>query len=625
MSILRYTASADNTITNAFQEDLATRGTGSSMGQSDILEIFSIYGQASTGSSEASRVLINFPISKIKSDRTSGKIPAPGSVNFILKMYNAAHGNTNPENFDLYVAPLSQSWDEGRGLDMENYTDLTYDKIGSNWINAKPTSSKATASITVSGTPTNALTMTITDVTGTSTVITSSAALGAGTATDTSFSNVGTPEQIRNAMTLAITNGSAGITATNVSTDKITLTQDTAGPLGDTAITNNLDNVTSDAKFSGGGRWTSVGGDFLTADAVTKNMPTGLEDLEIDVTTIVEKWILGSAGGEYDNYGFMIKYTNEYESYFSSSNGQNSGSVIHNPAGQTHSYYTKKFFGRGTEFFFARPVIEAQLTDQKKDNRGNFQVSSSVLPAANNKNKIYYYNYSQGQLVDIAGDSSIQPVVKLYYSSASVPTGDPRGFLRGSDNNAQSSISATRESTGVYYVEIAATSSIVTSTYPYLVDVWAMPDGTEFYTGSAITPIIHNPGSSRSRDTYVVSIKNLQRTYSPKDNVRFRTYIRKKNWSPSIYTVAQNSPQNLIIEDAIYKVERVVDNLEVIRYGTGSIKYSSLSYDSEGNYFDLDMSLFEKGYQYAIMLSFYDGYVGSYVEQPYKFKFRVDE
>jgi len=464
----------------------------------------------------------------------------------------------------------------------------------------------------------------MTDATGTSTVITSAAALGAGTATDTSFSNVGTPEQIRNAMTLAIANGSAGITATNVSTDKITLTQDTAGPLGDTAITNNLDNVTSDAKFSGGGTWTSVGGDFLTGDALTKNMPTGLEDLEIDVTTIVEKWITGAAGGEYDNHGFIIKYTNEYESYFSSSTGQNSGNIIHNPAGQTHSYYTKKFFGRGSEFFFARPVIEAQMADQKKDDRGNFQVSSSVLPATNNKNKVYYYNYSQGQLVDIAGDSTISPIVKFYYSSASVPTGTERGFLRASDNNPQSSISAVRESTGVYYVEIAATSSVVTSTYPYLVDVWSLADGTEFYTGSAITPIIHNPSAGRSKDTYVVSIKNLQRKYSSKDNIRLRTYIRKKNWSPSIYTVAQNSPQNLIIEDAIYKVERVVDDLEVIRYGTGSIKYSSLSYDSDGNYFDLDMSLFERGYQYAIVLSFYDGYVGSYTEQPYKFKFRVD-
>ena len=68
MAIKRYTASKDNTITNAFESNLSTRGTGSNMGLSDILEVFSIYGQAQQPSSsqgagsgdttELSRVLL---------------------------------------------------------------------------------------------------------------------------------------------------------------------------------------------------------------------------------------------------------------------------------------------------------------------------------------------------------------------------------------------------------------------------------------------------------------------------------------------------------------------------------------------------------------------------------------
>ncbi len=72
MAIVRYTASADNTITNAFKEDLATRGTGSNMGTSDTLEVFSIYGQESSGSAELSRAIIKFPATgtvSIKADR----------------------------------------------------------------------------------------------------------------------------------------------------------------------------------------------------------------------------------------------------------------------------------------------------------------------------------------------------------------------------------------------------------------------------------------------------------------------------------------------------------------------------------------------------------------------------
>ena len=50
MAILRYTASADNTITNAFKSFATNniRATGSNMGSADILEVFSIYGRRSS-------------------------------------------------------------------------------------------------------------------------------------------------------------------------------------------------------------------------------------------------------------------------------------------------------------------------------------------------------------------------------------------------------------------------------------------------------------------------------------------------------------------------------------------------------------------------------------------------
>ena len=130
MSIKRYFSNADNTINNAFSSTLTIRGTGSNAGQSDILEVFSIYGQASSGSIEKSRALINFDVSKIKSDRDSSVIPASGSVKFVLRLFNAEHGQTLPTNSTLAVLPISQSWNEGSGLDMEEYSDHDI----SNWI-----------------------------------------------------------------------------------------------------------------------------------------------------------------------------------------------------------------------------------------------------------------------------------------------------------------------------------------------------------------------------------------------------------------------------------------------------------------------------------------------------------
>ena len=81
----------------------------------------------------------------------------------------------------------------------------------------------------------------------------------------------------------------------------------------------------------------------------------------------------------------------------------------------------------------------------------------------------------------------------------------------------------------------------------------------------------------------------------------------------------------MTIATASFRVLRVVDDYEVIPYGTGSDKHTVLSYDSSGSYFDFDMKMLEPGYQYTFKYAFYDGYTTTYIEQPYLFKFRVIE
>ncbi len=118
MAIKRYFAEADNTITNAFQENLTIRSTGSNMGQADILEVFSIYAQQSSTSTELARILLKFPVNDIQTDIDNGIIPSTG-VTYHLKMFNARHPWTLPKNYDLEILAVSSSWEEGNGLDME--------------------------------------------------------------------------------------------------------------------------------------------------------------------------------------------------------------------------------------------------------------------------------------------------------------------------------------------------------------------------------------------------------------------------------------------------------------------------------------------------------------------------
>jgi len=503
MAIKKYIANSDNTITNAYKEDFNIRGTGSNMGQADILEVFSLYAQRDSGSAELSRMLVQFPVSTISTDRTAGTIPASGSVSFYLKMYNAEHTKTLPRDFKLTVNAASGSWEEGVGLDMENYTDLTYNKIGSNWINRT----------------------------------------------------------------------------------------------GSTA-------------------WATAGGDHYTdtSSSFEQQFELGTENLEIDVTTIVEQWVNsgGNVLGSKDNHGFLIKLSGAYEASSSTNLG-----------GAAESYYTKKFFARSSEFFFERPTIEARWDSSRRDNRGNFHYASDALSTTDNLNTLYMYNYFKGTLKDIAGLDSAVPTLTFYYSSGSVPEGTAL-YFKNSGGTAVNSLAASRVSKGVYKVILSGTSSMTTTTYPYLVDVWTY-SGTQIHSGSAITPKTHNFSNYNPNQNHVISMPNLKDSYYNNQTERFRIYTRYKNWSPNIYTKAKSNPDALLIESASYQIKRLSDNKVVIPYGTSSTNHTVLSYDVSGSYFDLDMSMFEAGYTYGIEYSFYEDSIGSYTKQPYIFKIRVEK
>ena len=146
--------------------------------------------------------------------------------------------------------------------------------------------------------------------------------------------------------------------------------------------------------------------------------------------------------------------------------------------------------------------------------------------------------------------------------------------------------------------------------------------GTEYHTGSAITPKTFDSYSYNFDQKYVSKVTNLRAIYSTGETVRFRLYVRPKDWSPTIYTVASKDVETSIIEDAYYKIVRVSDNLKVIPFGTGTLNYTRLSYDVSGSYFDLKMDLFDTDTVYELSFNYLIN--GSYVDQPEKFRFRVE-
>jgi len=502
MSIKRYTAIKDNTITNAFESNLTTRGTGSNMGRADSLEVFSIFAQASSASNEQTRILVQFPVSSsdtgttILADRTAGKIPVSGSVNFFLKMFNVAHDQTVPRDFTLNISPISQSWEEGYGLDMENYSDKTYDGTGSTWISA---------------------------------------------AARTLWTNV-------NSTTLE---GGSYLSASWMGSP-----------------------VTVYDEFN-----------------YKKTFDGGTEDLEINITGLVEQWIIGTASSGYENYGVGIHLTASQES-------------------GSRSYYTKKFSARSSEFFFNRPIIEARWDSSRKDQRGSFYVSSSALSSTDNLNTIYFYNYVRGQPKNLPNVETGLINLQVYTSSSG---GEQ---LTTTTDASPMPVTGGWVATGIYSASFAldTTASVV-------YDRWY--SGSIYYHTGSITPETTTPSNIFDTAEYITSITNLRSEYLNNDVARIRLYTRKRNWNPTIYTVATANIENSVIDDVYFKVFRAVDDKDVISYGTGSLNHTRLSYDVSGSYFDLDMSLLEVGFEYGIRFVFYTN--GSYDEHNTTFKFKVIE
>jgi hypothetical protein len=388
--------------------------------------------------------------------------------------------------------------------------------------------------------------------------------------------------------------------------------------------------------------WSSSGGTYVTG---TTDLPSGggrayqdyvkditldrgTEDISVDVTSLVEAWIkyehVDSSDGAtvverksnltshnaLKNYGFGIRVTSSQEN-------------------DNRSYYTKKFFARGSEYFYKRPVLEARWDSSVSDDSNNFYLSSS-LADNENLNTIYFYNYIRGRLKNI-------PAVGTGKIGVSIFSGSEDNLSIARSSNAIGlpqwpnlshidavTITGSYVSTGIYSASFAYTSSNITTIFPVWHDLDQSPySNVQYHTGTAIQVKSFDSLDYTPNTEYYCKVINLKDSYNKDENPRLRLYIRNKNWSPTIYTRASTDIENTTLERVYYKVIRDVDNLTIVSYGTGSSDnyYSKLSYDASGSYFDLDMSLFEKDYMYSIKFLFdVEGYKK---EQPETFRFRV--
>ena len=729
MPIIKFFASKDNTITDAFLPGLRNRATSSNQGASDIFEVHSIYAQSTTSSIEKTRALVQFPVDKILASRNSEKIPASGSVDFVLRFFNAAHNSTTPESFTISITPVLQPWTEGIGLDMETYSDIG----ASSWLSCSATtpwsSEGGTDSVAVSDNLNSGLephiynysfdtgledfTLDISELTE----LWLQNESGGSVAASASLTLTSVPATGEKFKIFATTGESLEVifSTSSLTTGNISYVERVAGN-----ITNTRNNVVTSIQASPLFSSANLDSDKLTITQTNKGFygNTAISSsagIPITITNF-------NGGAGVINNGILVKLSGSAED----------GSL-------EKSYYTKKFFARNSEFFFKKPTIEARSENVIADDRGTIFKSSSLAPASDNLNKIYLYNVFNGAYADIPNTGS-NLLVKFVSDVGQSPVTMSAGDL----DSTKTFVTASRHSKGVYEAQFAydgsesklrevwtADTRLAQGTFTYTGTVADLNNGVNFtlvdtagishvYTfdtsgdthtvsgqnstigvqtakgGSDTTAIASQvnaainassffdssvnsnqvtikqklPGTNGNRASaqsagnvgytvtnlaipnsapytelvtgsyfdintfpsydinnmskYVFKITNLKSNYTQDENVKLRLHTKKKNNNLNIYTVATNQSQVENVKNVFYKISRTADNLCVVNYSTGSgTKYTKLSYDMSGSYFELDMSILEPNYQYEISFLRQEGI--NFFEQDEKFRFRVKE
>lgn len=313
--------------------------------------------------------------------------------------------------------------------------------------------------------------------------------------------------------------------------------------------------------------WAVSGGDFYSSPTASAHFDTGYEDVDVDVTQIVNAWLSGT----YPNYGLSLRMTASVESDLNFGN-----------------YYVKKFYSRHSDHEDRVPYIEARVTDYLRDDRSNiFWGRSGTL---------YLYNIVGGLYQDL-------PTANVY-----VNLQDSSGTLL--------SLTASHGTTGIY----SASFSLPTGTYSGSIfyDKWG--SGSFSFATGTFTISQGSPLQTVSQNLLTARIRNVQDEYSPEDVPVFEVLFRKRAHALPVLQTASLAPVPYIVENAYYAIENDSTRERVIPFGTGSQQHTRLSYGANGNSFKLFMTNLHSGNVYRVVFLVNEQGRKQVVDSGFKFK-----
>ena len=312
--------------------------------------------------------------------------------------------------------------------------------------------------------------------------------------------------------------------------------------------------------------WNTQGGDFLPSPTASAYFDVGSEDIDEDITSIVNGWLSGT----FPNYGLGVMMTASIES----------DSLY-------TDYYRKKFYSRQTSYEDRGPYIEVRTNDFRPDDRVNMQWGRT--------GSLYIYNVIGGVFQDLSGE-----VV------ASIA--DASGTIMH--------VTASRGSTGVYSASFALPTGSYSGSLFY--DRWRA--GAVALTTGSFMFSSQSPVNTLTQYPLVARVRNMRDEYLPEDVEIFEVVFRRKPHTLPVFQTASLTVVPYIVERAWYAIENDSTRERVIPFGTGSQNHTRLSYGGSGSTFKMHMTNLHSGNVYRIVLLVEEQGRKQVIDSGFKFK-----
>jgi len=305
----------------------------------------------------------------------------------------------------------------------------------------------------------------------------------------------------------------------------------------------------------------------------------GEENLKIDITEYFKEYLNGASA----NYGFMIRMSDAQES--KTIQDTIDAGVIQSY--MTTSWNTKKFYSRETNTSNA-PYFSVEWDNSIRDDRNILQFS--------NNGSLFYYNFQNGNLVDLDGTGKFPGHVTLSADGVSI---------------SPTNLTASRVAVGTYKINIGTAQNdledsltginIALSATENFVDNWTITSDQEALNLSKTFNFnVSLPTVDAQRyyeiSKYPIRLPNLQNSYEKGTKSFIKVFIRDASTRLQSVTGMSNSLNTHTCTNGKFEIrEKITDLVEVSQ--------DNLSYDENGNYFLLDTENLYRGMEYKLVFT----------------------